>query len=845
MRFNWIRLIWTSLFITTFLAESILPSSVKSPFLEQTSSNVTRLGSASTPLSFDAQYLDQVWRTGDWGHGIGDTGLFVLDLDDDGKKEILYGGNDSWRIASYNPEYSTYGFKYVSSKVPSELSQITVGRPLNSLGYRVYVADYDGNLEVYDATSYQRIALLTFEGDWATQMAVADIDTDSRNELVLGTRFGGLQVLDAQTLQVKWSKAINGTWGPLYLGNVDTDDALEIVSNYRVIDGKTGVIEWDKGSGFSYPNGKPVALGDVDNDGRKEILCVEGWTPTYISAYDAETQSRKWQIPWKNNWPASIYAGDINQDGVTEVAVGDDQVYGISIYNGQNQQFLQTITGTGWEADFGSLAFDDVDGDQVVEAISGTRIGLFIGSTATNHFEWRSPELIGPFSALDAGDVDNDGKAEIATISYSSDYGTGGVVSVYDAATHILKWDKPMDTTLNTFTNSGLKLVDVNGDGKLEIVVFNFTPPYSQYSRLSAVDGITHQIIWEYVSEAFKPFDLFTFVDIDLDGQKELITSEETNDGFQTYISLSATNLSTKAKKWSIQWPAVPSISNELIACNVDSDPAPELIMARLDGMYVYDGLTHNQEWVQNEAALVSLSCGDVNQDGVLEILAGTQDGALRIYDGKNKTLLSAHQISLAQNPLYGVRLVDFNQDGRLELILSDKTMLSVVSPLTWKSLWESTELGSDYTGWYNHLVVADFDRDERQEVVIGSSDYLYMFRHNPIAPGNYTPKVLSFTPNSGTIWRRQVFSVTFNEPVLSESMAITCTPEVNGWKVYPGPAFSYFLMHDPFPSNTSFNCNMPDVQDKFGFHPDSPISWSFTTNTNLGVDLFLPSVSR
>jgi len=189
---------------------------------------------------------------------------------------------------------------------------------------------------------------------------------------------------------------------------------------------------------------------------------------------------------------------------------------------------------------------------------------------------------------------------------------------------------------------------------------------------------------------------------------------------------------------------------------------------------------------------------------------------------------------------------VDFNLDDMLELIATDTMKMYVYSAETWAPLWESAKLGIDFTGWFNQLAIADLEPDGRQEILIGSYDRLFEFRHNPQAPGNFRPQVVSVSPSNGTtVWRRQAIRLTFNEPILLETVDISCTPEVTGWVPSIAAEFSILLQHEAFPPDSSITCSVIHVEDEFGFTQVSPFSWSFLTDSNYGFDVFMPVVQR
>ena len=89
----------------------------------------------------------------------------------------------------------------------------------------------------------------------------------------------------------------------------------------------------------------------------------------------------------------------------------------------------------------------DVEGDGSTKVIWGsgaTSTGpdfLYIADMQTRQIEWQNMDIDGPLSAVDVGDLDGDGKNEIAMVSFGSNSGYDeGVIHVFDAQTHALKW---------------------------------------------------------------------------------------------------------------------------------------------------------------------------------------------------------------------------------------------------------------------------------------------------------------------------------------------------------------------------------------------------------------------
>jgi hypothetical protein len=740
-------------FIRVQLSEDNIPIATQSlsqnPFDEakrvDTSTDLSI--SESAPLltaQWTSEYLAQRWKTGIWGTGIGASGIAAFDIDADGAQEIVvgggygFGGNRFWYILSYSAATGGYKQEWLSEQYSSTISRILVTDVVSGQ-YLIYVALSNGQVRIYDATTHELLGGFSSPFSSISDMTIADVDNDGEQEIVTSSS-SGLVVHHAETYAVEWQTASYGS-GQVEVANVDGDAAPEIVTTMHVIDGISHTLEWSYSSGF----GAIVQLADIDDDQVAEIVAAESWYQ--INAFDADMQSPKWDIPVDLDIDALVVT-DFDDDGVQEIVYGDGQW-------GQIHVIDSTTLGQEWyisnpEHGVTGIGFGDVDGDGVLEVLWGAGWSstgsdhLFVGSTLTHSIEWRSQDIGGPLSALDVGDVDNDGTNEIVMVSFESDSGySDGIIFIYDAKTYELEWQSGPILNGRAWTGvHALALADVDNDNVLEILVATA----DLYDGLiMAYDGMTHNLDWQTVGHDGTFFSALAVADIDNDGQLEVIGGQDREHTGAPGVYVRVFDGRTGAQEWRTTnltyWGGVYDIDTG----DFDQDGNPEILFSVTDGYaYVYDGVTHVQEWQSSFSNTRAVAGFDVDQDGDQEILVGTSSGGLYSFDGQ--TFVQEWNQALSSSSINSLRLADINLDLVPELVLTDNSYLYVYDAVTRALVWTSEYLG-DAVGNRGHLVVDDIDRDTRIEVVLGTNYALYVFApplHNylPLILNNFLPPV-------------------------------------------------------------------------------------------------------
>jgi len=288
--------------------------------------------------------------------------------------------------------------------------------------------------------------------------AIADLDDDDNPDIVFGTNRGRVYALDGGEGSVLWSFRLPiGAFrsSPLTY-DVDGDNETEVIigsSNGTLycIDGGSGIAEWTyqtDGEISSSPSiiGTDIVFGSADNktyalDGKgRPIWNVTVKAPIVYSTAAALSGGRfaigtddgrmliigKGRIYKEFKANGSITGSPaVGISGSNEIivfgsAVEEDvhgnyvQQAGNMVYaiNSQGKLLWSFDTG-GWSV-FSSPALADIDNDNKLEAVVGTREGkLYILDAETGKAKWVFFDGTGIYASPVIADVDGDGYAEI------------------------------------------------------------------------------------------------------------------------------------------------------------------------------------------------------------------------------------------------------------------------------------------------------------------------------------------------------------------------------------------------------------------------------------------------
>jgi RHS repeat-associated protein len=281
-----------------------------------------------------------------------------------------------------------------------------------------------------------------------------------------------------------------------------------------------------------------VAVGDIDLDGRPEIL-VGDESGSRLLAFEHDG-TYKWRSPTITgtvNWGAAALA-DLDHDGTPEIIIG------ATVLNADGTVRWAGAYGTG-NGGAGPLSLAaDLDMSGEMEVVAGNTAYRADGSVY-----WNNTAVPNGFNAI--GDIDSDGFPEVVVVGGGALYllehdgtlkwgpvsisgGGGGAPTVADVDADgvpeigvagnsrytvfegdgTVKWIVVTQDASSRMTGSSV--FDFEGDGSVEVV-------YGDERYLRVYRGLDGVVLWQTASSSGTTYELPVIVDVDADGNAEIV----------------------------------------------------------------------------------------------------------------------------------------------------------------------------------------------------------------------------------------------------------------------------------------------------------------------------------
>lgn len=413
-----------------------------------------------------------LFRFGIIADGPGNANLVTADITGDGKPEII-------ACSAGSP----FALEHRDGAYP----QRWFGPWVNCTGVAAGDADGDGATDIIVAGTN---GLLIFDprglGAAPAQVslppisydvAFGNVDFDAAPEIVVAGATV-TYVYDAATLELQWTATGHGGRKVL-IGDVDGDARNEIVlSGGSILDAGNETLKWGYLGGFYY-----LAVGNVDADAKAEIVFTEPWSNT-VTVLNGDTMTTSTVTGF--DIIEQVAVADADGDGTNEVIAGNNQWGSISGRRASDSTLVWNIYSDGHGC--GAIAVADVDDDGVREVLwTASWANLYIGNPLTETEEWSTLDLHGALYVT-TGDVDGDGRTELAVLSTDSDGpwpNDGAVVKIFDALTGA----EERHINIQYSYGRSVAFAQLDADPAMEIAV-------ELESNIRVYDGVTGTLEW-------------------------------------------------------------------------------------------------------------------------------------------------------------------------------------------------------------------------------------------------------------------------------------------------------------------------------------------------------------
>jgi hypothetical protein len=391
------------------------------------------------------------------------------------------------------------------------------------------------------------------------------------------------------------------------------------------------------------------------------LLCFSMFS-MLVPKVNATTE--QFPLLWTRNTSATVQGmavGDINGDGKNEVVYAEwtGMVYAVD----SSGNVLWTFR-TGW---YDNIAIGDLRGDgkkEVVIASADCHVYCLDGKTGNLLLSYATAELAchGPLTLTD---INGDGKKEIVVGEWDSNVYVESPANVYvlDCAGNLL-WKHAVHDDVIPFA------ADVNNSGREEVFAYwgRYMPPTRSTGFMCRFNS-DGTVDWN-MSIPGCAWMVPIFLDVNGDGNKEIITCRTSDDAILILNSTDGSLLQVIPNSYGALW----------WAGDLHNDGYIEFLTNSGNTLYALN-FSGNEIWSsQLSSGALALKVADLSNSCQKEIVVGTT-GFVYVLSSQGSIIWSASM----KDDVATIEIADIDGDGLLDIVVgtrneSDQTLPEIVS---------------------------------------------------------------------------------------------------------------------------------------------------------------------
>jgi hypothetical protein len=657
----------------------------------------------------------------------GITACASSDVNNDGSVDIVDFNFVSMRMGQAYP-YRIYPIPEYKLSLSDDLIGVIKTGYLNGGGYAdLVITDLYGNFRTLLGTSdlwFRRGWRYSADsdGDYFFDVELLDMNNDQVLDVILESEYnicvaigngnGGFQ--DDQCYSAPL------TAGPFDVADINSDDILDIVVGspvHRYRCWHTFLLGAESGEFSSIQNSElcdiysegsaSLNLEDIDSDGTPDLISTR-YNNIWVNFGNGDASFRSPQLLLEGVNPLFE---DVNDDGNLDILYTNNGISlvlgnGDGSYGDPRQVFDDENVGT----------FSDFDGDHILDYIVATDDSYTLLKGVGNANYQVSHTITGAGTLRSFGDINNDGYTDgIFENTESDDFFS--YISVVSGAED--KYQKPQNIIVGDQPAS-VDLSDLNGDGKLDIVVANRGS--DDISILLGRDKGEFEE-GQHITVNREPMSIATG-DFNQDGVEDIVVANYGSDDITILIGDGHGGFLTHQNITTGEGPVVVETGN------IDDNEKQDIMVVSQTSNNISillgngSGNFELSTTLEVDGDLVTAALSDLNEDDILDVVVSREGSEVTVFYGNGN---GSFQDDLSPFPssrsISSLAIGDINKDGKPDLV-GCNTQIGI-----WLSgdndVYDTRlSLGQGKLGWFNieSVDLKDLNGDGTLDIIVSNA---------------------------------------------------------------------------------------------------------------------------